>query len=192
MRRDLVGDGGGVLVGEVAVARPGDDERGVALVQPDQGAREHVVPRAEDEHAVAAALGEREQLEHEVDARDARRQRVTQDARRPDDRLAVGGDELGRADDALELAVPAHRDELRRVDGRVLGEVARRDHAVDPVDHLAHVEPVDRAPEDAGAVDRGDMGGDGDGARSGEAGRRSIVGGADITSPFAPGRTPPS
>ena len=38
----------------------------------------------------------------------------------------------------------------------------------------------------------GDMGGDGDGTPSGEAGRRSIVGGADITSPFAPGRTPPS
>ena len=89
------------------------------------GLLEHLGLGAEDEHAKAATLGEREQLLHEVDAGHALGQRVAQQARSPHHRLTVGGDQLARLDDAAQLGIALHRDELGGVDGHVLRELAR-------------------------------------------------------------------
>ena len=76
----------------------------MAFAQPGERAFEHVLARAEDVDAVAAPLGEREQLQHQVDARHALGQRVAEEARRPDDRLPVGADELAAVDDPRSAA----------------------------------------------------------------------------------------
>jgi hypothetical protein len=84
---------------------------------------------------------------HQVDAGHTLGQRLAKHPARPDDRLAVGGDELAAVDDSPQLLVVLEAHQLRRVDSDVLALPPRRDRLLDDLDGLVKRDGVDPATE---------------------------------------------
>ena len=72
---------------------------------------------------------------------------IAQQPRRPHHGLPIRGDKLASFDDATQLLIVLHRDELGRVDGHVLRELAPGDEILAARQRLRHVEAVDVAAE---------------------------------------------
>jgi hypothetical protein len=106
---------------------------------------EHGGLRAEDEHAEAPPLGQGEQFVHQVDPGNTFRQRITEQPRRPHNRLNVGRGQLARFDYALKLGIALEGDELRGVDGHVLRKLAPRDEVFTARQGRRHAQPVEVA-----------------------------------------------
>ena len=117
---DLLGERRLIGLREIAVVPSAEVESGVALLKLGDGALEDSLMRAEDVHPVAPTLRKCEHFEHELDSRDALRNRNTEEPRGPHHRLPVGVDELAPLNDPLETLVAAKRHKLGCVDGHEL------------------------------------------------------------------------
>src|SRR4051794_2022906 len=133
----------------------------MTLLDPHRRLLEDLGLRPEDEDAESTSFGKREQLLHEVDPRDALGQRIAEELRRPYDRLTVSGHELATTDDFAELRVVLHSDELGGVDRDMLGKLTLRDQLLAASKRARHIQAVDAAVEDFGAIWR-DRGSEGD------------------------------
>ena len=85
--------------------RAGDDQPRVALAKIRQRSSKNVGASAKEEHAEAFGLRDLQKPEHEIDSRDALGQRLAEQPRCPDERLAVGAHELGVSENFSQAPV---------------------------------------------------------------------------------------
>ena len=109
-----------------------------------------VAPRRYD--AILLALGQREQLLHQVDAGNPLGQWIAKKTRGPDHGLAVGGHELGLCDRLPEARVGAKRHDLCRVERHVLQKALFLHGYPAKGDRFGHPHAVDLAPEHERAI----------------------------------------
>ena len=129
-----------------------DPDRRMPALDLGPRAGENAGLAAEEVDGVAALGGVREEHLHQVGPVHAPWDRVAQRARGPDDRHAVGRDDVAELDRLAQLAVGLHAHELGRVQGGVEGRASRRDGFVHQLDRIVQGDRVERGSEQMDAL----------------------------------------
>ena len=124
------------------------------VAQPNRKPHDRLGLRAQEIDAPPAGARRVEQTLHQVDAGHALRDIDAELARPPDDRLPVGGDDVGGLEVGPVGGVVVGGDEVRGVDPDVHARRAALDTCRDGPDRVVHVEQVERQAQEADAAAR--------------------------------------
>ena len=137
-----------IVVAEVARVRAGDDESRIPHFETLDRLTQRLGRGPEEKDSVPAHRGLREKSFHEVDPGHTLPHRIAEQSRPPDDRLAVGGDQVGASYGLAKLRVRLHGHGLRRIECCVSSPATHLDRLETPRDRLLHVDAVERAAKE--------------------------------------------